>query len=91
MHSRRISMALLTAGLTVTVASAPLGPAGAATTRRMFTGKHSLRAPVTDETFTPKVPSDYQRIKILRHATVIDPKLDAPAPAETPAPGTKTK
>ena len=48
---RRISMALLTAGLTVTVASAPLGPAGAATTRRMFTGKHSLRAPVTDETF----------------------------------------
>jgi alpha-amylase len=48
---RRISMALLTAGLTVAVASAPLGPAGAATTRGTFTGKHSLRAPVTDETF----------------------------------------
>ena len=48
---RRISTALLTAGLTVAVASASLGPAGAATTRGTFTGKHSLRAPVTDETF----------------------------------------
>jgi alpha-amylase len=48
---RRISIVLLTAGLTVAVASAPLGSAGAATTRATLTGKHSLRAPVTDETF----------------------------------------
>ena len=46
---------------------------------------------VTDDTFVPKVPDGYQRIKILRHATVIDPKLDEPAPAaaETAAQGTK--
>jgi hypothetical protein len=46
---------------------------------------------VTDETFTPKVPDGYQRIKILRHATVIDPKLDEPAPAAAgaAAPGAK--
>jgi alpha-amylase len=44
-------MALLTTGLTVAVASAPLGSAGAATTRGALTGTHSLRAPVTDETF----------------------------------------
>jgi hypothetical protein len=46
---------------------------------------------VTDDTFKPSVPDGYQRIKILRHATVIDPKLDEPAPAATDAaaPGTK--
>jgi hypothetical protein len=46
---------------------------------------------VTDDTFVPKVPDGYQRIKILRHATVIDPKLDEPAPAatDTAAPVTK--
>ena len=46
---------------------------------------------VTDDTFVPKVPDGYQRIKILRHATVIDPKLDEPAPAatDTAEPGTK--
>jgi hypothetical protein len=48
---RRISIALITAGLTFAVASAPLGPAGAATTRGTLAGKHSLRSPVTDETF----------------------------------------
>ena len=46
---------------------------------------------VTDDTFVPKVPDGYQRIKILRHATVIDPKLDEPAPAsaDAPTPGGK--
>jgi hypothetical protein len=48
--------------------------------------------PVTDETFTPQVPEGYQRIKILRHATVIDPKLDEPAPAaETAGTGVKQR
>ena len=43
---------------------------------------HGLERPqVTADTFVPKVPDGYQRIKILRHATVIDPKLDEPAPA----------
>jgi hypothetical protein len=46
---------------------------------------------VTDDTFKAKVPDGYQRIKIIRRATVIDPKLDEPAPAPTdaPAPGGK--
>jgi hypothetical protein len=53
---------------------------------------HGLETPtITDETFKPNVPADYQRIRILRHATVIDPKLDEPAPAAADAarPGTK--
>jgi hypothetical protein len=53
---------------------------------------HALEKPnVTDDTFTPTIPDGYQRIKILRHATVIDPKLDEPAPAAADAaePGTK--
>jgi hypothetical protein len=52
---------------------------------------HALETPqITDETFKPNVPADYQRIKILRHATVIDPKLDEPAAAaDAAAPGTK--
>ncbi len=53
---------------------------------------HALEKPnVTDETFKPNVPDGYQRIKILRHATVIDPKLDEPAPAaaDAAAPGGK--
>jgi hypothetical protein len=38
------------------------------------------------------VPEGYQRIKILRHATVIDPKLDEPAPAaETAGTGVKQR
>ena len=41
---------------------------------------------VTDDTFVPKVPDGYQRIKILRHATVIDPKLDEPASGTADAP-----
>ncbi len=37
--------------------------------------------PVTDETFAAKVPEGYQRIRIIRHATVNDPKVEAPADA----------
>jgi hypothetical protein len=38
---------------------------------------------VSDDTFTPKVPEGYTRIKIIRHATVEDPNAgtDASAPA----------
>jgi hypothetical protein len=53
---------------------------------------HAIENPqVTNDTFVPKVPDGYQRIKILRHATVIDPKLDEPAPTsgDAPAPGGK--
>jgi len=46
---------------------------------------------VTDDTFVPKVPDGYQRIKILRHATVIDPKLDEPSPENTKAAAAGTK
>jgi hypothetical protein len=34
---------------------------------------------VSDETFTAKVPDGYTRIKIIRHATVRDPKVEAPS------------
>ena len=51
---------------------------------------HGLENPqVTDDTFVAKVPDGYERIKILRHATVIDPKLDEPVPAADAAPGGK--
>lgn len=53
---------------------------------------HGMQTPqITDETFKANVPGDYQRIKILRHATVIDPKLDEPVPtaADAAKPGTK--
>jgi hypothetical protein len=47
---------------------------------------HGMQTPqITDGTFTPKVPDGYLRIKILRHATVIDPKLDEPPPAAADA------
>ena len=41
---------------------------------------------VSADTFTPKVPEGYTRIKILRHATVEDPNAgtDSPAPAADP-------
>jgi hypothetical protein len=46
---------------------------------------HPLETPpVTDETFVAKVPEGYQRIKIIRHATVNDPKVEA-APDAAPA------
>jgi hypothetical protein len=51
---------------------------------------HSLETPpVTDDTFTAKVPADYRRLRIMRHATVNDPKVDEAAPvpaAATPKP-----
>ena len=42
---------------------------------------------VSDDTFTPKVPEGYTRIKILRHATVEDPNAGtaSSAPAADPA------
>ncbi len=52
----------------------------------MVTYRGLERPNVTDDTFKPNIPDGYQRIKILRHATVIDPKLDEPAPT---AAGTK--
>ena len=39
---------------------------------------------ISDDTFTPKVPEGYTRIKIMRHATVEDPN----AGTAVPAPGT---
>jgi alpha-amylase len=50
MFLRRVSVVLLAAGLSVAAASAQVGTAGAAPSDP-FVGKHSLRAPVTDETF----------------------------------------
>ena len=50
MSIRRVVIVLLAAGLAVAAASAPVGTAGAAPSGP-FVGKHSLRAPVTDETF----------------------------------------
>ena len=49
MFVRRVSVALLAAALTAAAASAPV--ASAAPKGGPFIGKHSLRAPVTDETF----------------------------------------
>jgi len=34
---------------------------------------------LADDTFTPKVPADYQRIKVLRHGSVEDPNTEAAA------------
>jgi len=53
---------------------------------------HGIENPqVTDDTFKPKVPDGYHRIKIIRRATVIDPKLDEPAPASADAPAPSGK
>jgi hypothetical protein len=50
---------------------------------------------VSDETFTAKIPDGYQRIKIMRHASVVDEKVEAAAtPAATsgpPKPPTKPR
>ncbi|HET9779574.1 MAG TPA: alpha-amylase family glycosyl hydrolase [Propionibacteriaceae bacterium] len=51
MFVRRVSIALLAAVLTAAGASAPVGTAGAAPKDSPLNGTHSLRAPVTDETF----------------------------------------
>jgi len=49
---------------------------------------HGMETPqVTDDTFAAKIPDGYQRIKIMRHATVNDPKVEeAPADPEPPKP-----
>ena len=41
---------------------------------------------VSDDTFTAKVPDGYQRIRVMRRASVADPNVDAapPAPAKKP-------
>ena len=51
MLMRRVSVVLLAAALAAAAASAPVGTAGAAPTGGTFVGKHSLREPVTDESF----------------------------------------
>ena len=51
MFLRRVSIVLLAAIMAAAAASAPVGTAGAAPTGGRLIGKHSLRAPVTDETF----------------------------------------
>jgi alpha-amylase len=51
MFKRRISVALLAAGLAVGFASGLLGSASAAPTGDPFVANHSLRTPVTDENF----------------------------------------
>jgi hypothetical protein len=46
---------------------------------------------VTDDTFAAKIPEGYNRLKIMRHATIDDPKVEA-AEADLPRaePATKT-
>jgi hypothetical protein len=44
---------------------------------------------LTDYTFTAKVPEGYQRIKIMRHATVDDPKVTEAPPDGAAAPASK--
>lgn len=51
---------------------------------------------LSDETFTPKVPEGYERLKIMRHATVEDKTTEAAAgdpaaPTASPTPGTPRK
>jgi len=41
---------------------------------------------ISDDSFTPKVPADYHRIKIMRHGTVADASVQqTPAPTSQPA------
>jgi hypothetical protein len=51
---------------------------GQPTTRVVFTDLNES-PPITDATFTPVVPDGFRRIKIMRHATVIDEKLSEKA------------
>jgi hypothetical protein len=44
---------------------------------------------ISDDTFTPKVPNDYQRIKIVRHATVAAPDAASVATSGGAAPAKK--
>jgi alpha-amylase len=50
MSRRRVSVVLLAVALAAAAASTPVGTVGAAPSGPLV-GKHSLRAPVTDETF----------------------------------------
>ena len=61
---RRISNALIAAGLTLALASAPLS-ADAAPANATLAGKHSLRAPVTDETFYFVMADRFERARLL--------------------------
>ncbi len=51
MRMRRVFVILLAAALAAAAASAPVGSAGAAPTGGTFVAKHSLREPVTEESF----------------------------------------
>jgi hypothetical protein len=46
-------------------------------------GNFELSPAASDEKFAAKIPDGYQRIKIMRHATVNDPKVEA-APSDPP-------
>src|SRR5262245_1271080 len=46
-----------------------------APTMRITFHEWSTSPAITDATFTPAVPEDYRRIKIMRHATVVDEKV----------------
>ena len=46
---------------------------------------HALETPqVTDDTFAAKIPDGYNRIKIMRHATVNDPNVVETPPEAAP-------
>ncbi len=47
-------------------------------------------AQLSDETFTPKVPEGYERLKMMRHATVEDKTVAAADDAAAPAAAAKT-
>lgn len=49
-----------------------------------------LSPPVTDDTFVATIPEGYNRIRIMRHATKEDPKVQA-AEADPPKPGPADK
>jgi hypothetical protein len=41
-------------------------------------------AEVSDDTFAAKIPDGYERIKMMRHVTVVDPNFDQPGAAAAP-------
>ena len=59
-------------------------------TVRVVLSKFDTSPKVDDATFTAKVPDGYERIKVMRHATVEDTSAAAPAPAQAPAGQTTT-
>lgn len=54
---------------------------GAPATRVTFSN-FNVAPQIGDDTFTAKVPDGYQRIRLMRHATVEDTSVNAPAPAD---------